>query len=208
MSNTPSHGGGWANPAPAGLTALGVACFVYFAALTGQVPHTATFLIGCWLLGGCLVQFTVGLIELKEGAQLGGNVFLFFSGFFMLAGGTEFFTKLFGTEMFTNMFGSAGVTGEISGWAWIVLTATLWLWTPAYLKTSPKALSILVVVLDIAILFVTLKDLALMDAATAGMIAGWFLLADGILGIYLAAALQLNAAFGKTILPIGATPFL
>lgn len=200
MANqTPSHGGGWANPAPAGLTALGVACFVYFAALTGQVPHSATYLIGCWLLGGCLVQFIVGLIELKEGAQLGGNVFLFFSGFFMLAGGTEFFTKL---------FGGAEVTGEISGWAWIVLTATLWLWTPAYLKTSPKVLGALVVVLDIAILFVTLKDLALMDATTAATIAGWFLLADGLLGIYLAAALQLNAAFGKTLLPIGAKPFL
>lgn len=199
MSQTPH--GGWANPAPAGLTALGVACFIYFAALTGQVPASATFLMGCWLLGGCLVQFVVGMIELKEGAQLGGNVFLYFSAFFMLAGGSEFLVKLFG--------GAAGatITSEIDGWAWIVLTVTLWLWTPAYLKTAPKALGLLVLVLDVAIFFVTLKDLGLVDAGVAAPIAGWFLLADGIIGIYLAAALQLNAAFGKTLLPIG-KPFL
>lgn len=44
MSN---NNGGWANPAPAGLVALGVACFIFFALLSGKVTAGAMPLMGC-----------------------------------------------------------------------------------------------------------------------------------------------------------------
>ena len=72
----------WANPATAGLTALAIVCTAFFAVLTGIVPHTATPMLGCWMIGGFVVQFVVALIELRSGAVLGGNVFLLFSAFF------------------------------------------------------------------------------------------------------------------------------
>jgi len=59
----------WANPAPAGLVALAVACFTFYAILTGKVDGTAAPLLGCWIIGGFVVQLIVGLIELME-AQL------------------------------------------------------------------------------------------------------------------------------------------
>ena len=183
----------WANPAPAGLTAYAIACFTFYAVLTGRVPHSTVPMLGCWLLGGFIVQIVVALIELREGALLGGNVFLVFSGFFMLTGGLEFLLKGFGIN----------ATSEIDGWAWLVLLLTLVLWTPAYLKTSPRVMGILVLVLDVGVLFVTLRDLGAVSGATGSPIAGYALGISGILAIYLAAAMQLNAAFGKTLLPLG-----
>ena len=55
----------WANPTPAGLVALAVACFGFFAILSGRVTHDAMPLLGAWLLGGFVVQFIVALLDLK-----------------------------------------------------------------------------------------------------------------------------------------------
>ena len=89
----------WANPAPAGLVALAVACFTFYAILTGKVDGTAAPLLGCWIIGGFVVQLIVGLIELMEDAVTGGNIFLFFSAFFMLVGGLEFFVKVYSQKL-------------------------------------------------------------------------------------------------------------
>lgn len=195
MSN--EHKAAWANPGSAGLTALAIACFTFFAVLTGRVPHTSTPLLGCWLIGGFVVQIIVAVIELREGSILGGNVFLFFSAFFMLTGGLEFILQA------SSAFSDFGVTSEIDGWAWLVLLITLILWTPAYLKTSPRVMGILVLILDVGVLFVVLKDLGIMPTPISAPIAGYALGLGGIFAIYLAAAIQLNAAFGKVIFPVG-----
>lgn len=187
--------GGWANPAPAGLVALAIACFTFYAILGGKVDHSAGPLLGIWLLGGFIVQLTVGIIELKTGQVTGGNVFLFFSAFFMLVGGMEFLFKFF-----------AGVNGwaldaRIDGWAWLVLFIILILWTPAYLKQSPLAMGLCVLALDVAVFFVAFMDLTLI-ARTYASVAAFFLLIAGILGIYVASAIVLNTAFSKTVLPM------
>jgi len=38
----------WANPTPAGLVALAVACVCFFALLNGYVNPSAMPLVGCW----------------------------------------------------------------------------------------------------------------------------------------------------------------
>jgi hypothetical protein len=86
---------GWANPTPAGLVALAIACFGFFALLTGLVTPAASPLLGCWLLGGFVVQVVVGIIDLKGGNTTGGNTFIFFSAFFMLVSGGEMIFKFF-----------------------------------------------------------------------------------------------------------------
>ena len=73
----------FANPAPAGLGALAMACFTFYAMFTGKVSHDALPLLACWLVGGAICQLTCGLIELKDHNISGGNVFLFFGAFFM-----------------------------------------------------------------------------------------------------------------------------
>ena len=65
------HEKGWVGAGPAGLVALAMACFTFFALLTGRVEHSAIPLLGIWLLAGFVVQIVTALLELKEGNLLG-----------------------------------------------------------------------------------------------------------------------------------------
>lgn len=190
------HGGGWANPAPAGLLALAIACFTFYAVLGGHVEHTCIPLLGCWLIGGALVQYTVAIIELKEGATTGGNVFLFFSAFFMLVGGLKFiFTYLAAAN------GWPAMDARIDGYAWFAMWLALWLWTPAYFK-SPIVMTLVVLFLDIAVPIVCLQDLAIIGHEYAWLAANTLGLA-GLFGIWMASAIILNTEFGRVIIPVG-----
>jgi len=184
----------WANPTPAGLVALAIACFCFFALLSGRVTSGALPLLGCWLIGGFVVQFIVGLVDLKSGNSTGGNTFIFFSAFFMLAGGLEFIVKYLAITMgFT-------LDAHIDGWAWVVLTAVLYLWTPAFFK-SPLILTMIVLALDVALPFIALMDLGVI-AKTFSVIPAWALLITGLLGIYLSSAIIVNTAFGRKVYPM------
>ncbi|HON23429.1 MAG TPA: hypothetical protein PKV74_06595 [Syntrophales bacterium] len=59
----------------------------------GKVDLSGFPLLAAWLVGGCLVQYTTAVIELKDHNITGGNVFLFFSAFFMLAAAISVFAK-------------------------------------------------------------------------------------------------------------------
>ncbi len=99
-------------------------------------------LVGCWLLGGFVVQVIVGLLDLKGGNATGGNTFLFFSAFFMLVSGLEMLLKYNAIQAGTPL------DGRIDGYVWSALTIVVWLWTPAFWSKF-SLLSIIVVLLDI-----------------------------------------------------------
>jgi len=190
-----SKGHGWANPGPAGLVALAMACFVFFALLTGRVTTGVIPLMGIWLLGGFVVQLAVGLIELKEGNTTGGNVFTFFSAFFMLVTGLELIFKYFAAV------NGWKIDARIDGWAWLSLAIALTTWTPAYFK-SPLTLCAVVVLLDPALFIIALADMGAISR-TPVPFAGVLLLLAGLFGLYTAAAVVLNTAYGRTVLPTG-----
>lgn len=182
----------WSNPTPAGLVALAVACFCFFALLTGQVGKSAMPLLGCYLLGGFVIQIIVALLDLKAGNSAGGNTFLYFSAYFMLVSGIEMLLKYY----------SPGLDTRIDGWAWLALMLVVALWTPAFFK-SPGLLFIIVCILNIAVVCIVVADLKIFSADVSsvfGYIAGIALLACGVLGIYLSAAIVVNHTYGKTIL--------
>ena len=185
---------GWANPSPAGLVALAMACFTFFALLTGKVEHTAIPLLGCWLIGGFVVQLVVGLIELREGNSAGGNVFTFFAAFFMLVGGLEFLVKYFAA------LHSWPLDARIDGWAWLTLAVALITWTPAYFK-APLALCLAILCLDVAVPIICLMDLQVL-APTAAPIAGYLLAVTGLLGLYISSAIITNTAYNRQVLPM------
>ncbi|MCX5827732.1 MAG: hypothetical protein NTV58_07000 [Deltaproteobacteria bacterium] len=83
----------FATPGPAGLAALAVACFGFGAVFMGKVDISGFPLLAAWLIGGCLVQYTTAVMELKDHNLTGGNVFMFFSAFFMLAAALSVFFK-------------------------------------------------------------------------------------------------------------------
>lgn len=190
-----SEHGGWANPAPAGLVALAVACFLFYAVLSGTCDHSCIPLMGMWLLAGFVIQVIVGIIELNHGNLTGGNVFLFFSGFFMLVGGLEFIFKYF-----------ASINGwpldtTIDGWAWLPLWITLILWTPVYLKDSPLPMALVILALDVGVFFVTFMDMGVL-AGHYAPIAAKFMLLGGICGLWVAAGIIVNTSYGRNIIPM------
>ena len=184
----------WSNPTPAGLVALAVACACFFALLTGRVEVSAMPLVGCWLIGGFVVQLVVALLDLKGGNATGGNTFLFFSAFFMLVGGMEMLLK------YDAILSGAPLDARIDGYAWCVLTVVLYMWTPAFFAKF-SLLSIIVILLDVALPFIALTDLGVIDKSY-GLIAAWALLAAGVVAVYLCSALIVNAAYGRKFYPL------
>lgn len=184
----------WANPTPAGLVALAAACVCFFALLTGGVTTAALPLIGCWLLGGFVIQIVVGLLDLRGGNQAGGNTFLFFSAFFMLVSGLEMLLK------YKGITAGAPLDGKIDGYVWTMLTIVLWLWTPAFC-TKFSLLSLVVIFLDLGLPFIALTDLGVLPHEFVN-VAAWALLAAAVVAVYLCSATVVNGAFRKTVYPL------
>lgn len=181
----------WSNPSPAGLVALAVATFAFFAMLSGAVDPSAGVVAGFWLIGGFVVQIFVAVIDLNNRNTAGGNLFLFFSAFFMLISGL-----LFIFEWYAAKDGIA-VDASLSGYVWIALTATTILWTPAFFK-SGRLLTFVLLFLDVALPFITLIDLGV---EVNPMIPAVFMLLAGCTAVYLAAAIVVNETFGKKVFP-------
>jgi succinate-acetate transporter protein len=178
-----------------------MACFVFFAVLTGKVSHAAAPVLACWMMGGFFCQLVAGIIELKDHNIVGGNVFVFFAAFFMFVTSISLATK-YGLSQ-------AGLPMDtrIEGWGWLAGAAFLIAVTPCYLK-SPKPMFILVVLVDVALICIVALDLKLdINRAMFAQVAAWSLFVAGWIGVYMVGAITMNTHFGKTILPIP-SPFV
>ena len=189
-----------ASPTPGGLVAFAVACYMFTGVFAGMVPKEGLLLLGCWLIGGFAVQVIVANKEIDEGEQIGGNVFLFFQGFFMLAGGLASIGKFLCIFVW-------GVTPNsvVEGFGWLACTIAIIMWTPCYLRNSNAQFSTAVIFLDLALIGVVLNDFGLLTGdlgAIIKYIVAAFLFISGSLGLYVASAIQLNHSFGRTILPL------
>jgi succinate-acetate transporter protein len=185
----------FANPSAAGLGALAVACFGFGAVFTGHVQPGGLPLLAAWLVGGGIVQFTVGVIELKDHNLAGGNVFLFFCAFFMFGAALSTFAKYL---MIAGLLGSFKPDAMVEGYCWMAGAAFLTAATPAYLK-SAKPMLILVILIDIALWMIVLNDMGI--STTLKPAIGYCLHAAGWLGVYMVAALVNNAVFGRQVVP-------
>ena len=186
----------FASPAPSGLGALAVACFCFFAVFSGYVTPAAAPVLACWMIGGGIVQLITGIIELKDHNLPGGNVFTFFAAFFMFTTALSLVTKYALTQA------GLPIDTRIEGWGWMAGAAFLIAMTPNYLKSS-KLLFLIVVLVDIALICITIIDLKLdVDRATLAPIAAWTLFTAGWIAVYLAGAISINTTFGRVVLPI------
>lgn len=188
-----------ASPGPSGLVAFAVACYTFFGVFSGIVGPEGLVLLGAWLIGGFVIQIVVACKELEHGDLLGGNVFNFFQGFFMLAGGISSIAKWL--CLFVLMVPYSTV---VEGLGWGACTIALILWSPAYLLTANGTFGMMIIITDIALIGVTLNDLCILGAAApvVKMIVAILLFISGSLGLYCASAVQLNTAFGRTVLPL------
>ena len=180
---------------PAGLGALGIACFGLFALFSGRVTHDCAPILTGWFVGGFVVQLVVAIIEFKDKNLAGGNAFLVFSSFFMLTGAISVSTKYY--LHVANMHVDTG----IEGWLWLATAIWLGSMLPCFLK-SPRVLFILGVLLDVIVWGIALIDFGF-DKAIFVPLTAWTLLISGILALYLAGAFAINTQFGKAILYVG-----
>ncbi len=81
-----------------------------------------------------------------------------------------------------------------------MLTLVLLLWTIAF-SIKFSLLSVIVLLLDVALPFIALTDLGVIEKAWSH-VAAWSLLGAGLVGVYLGAAMIVNGAFGKKVYPL------
>lgn len=186
---------GWANPMPAGLTALGIAVFIFYGMFTGKVSHEAYPIAAIWLIAGFFVQVIVGIIELKMGSVVGGNTFTWFSSYFMMAtGGVWLF------EYYAGIYGWP-FDPRIAGFTWLAITIVLLLEIPSFAKTMPALTFLLIIIMDCSLPIITGLNLGLLNPAVWAPVAGNMAGISGLLGLYSAAAVTNNMTFGRPILP-------
>ncbi|MEA5153090.1 MAG: hypothetical protein VB039_10900 [Oscillospiraceae bacterium] len=189
-----------ASPAPGGLVAFAVACYTFTGVFSGLVKGDGLLLLGCWLLGGFVVQIIVASKELDHGVLLGGNVFLFFQGFFMLTGAVSSIAKYLCLYVWMTPYSSV-----VEGFGWMACTIALILWSPAYFKTANATFSTAIIFTDIALVGVVLNDFGALAAVPfVKYIVAACLFIAGTLGIVVTAATQLNTAFGREVIRLGA----
>jgi succinate-acetate transporter protein len=216
----------FASPGPAGLGALAVACFGFGAAFLGLVKPGGLPILAAWLFGGCLVQYTTAVMELKDHNITGGNVFLFFSAFFMLGAALSMLAKFFllagaGVLIPKAAAAAAPAAGAaaaapvvaaaapvfwfpkpdayVEGWCWMAGAGFLTVVTPAYAKGN-ALIFLLVVMLDIVLWLIVGIDTGWYgDPKMTRPIVGYLLIASGWIGVYLAGATVCNTVYGKPI---------
>lgn len=200
-------------PAPAGLAALAVACFGFGAIFLGQVTLAGYPLLAAWLIGGGIVQYTTAVIELKDGNITGGNVFLFFAAFFMFGAALSLISKFLIVVLVKQGLIDAALFDLsqykiVEGWCWMVGASFLTIVTPAYIKSSPKPLLGIVVLLDIALWIIAFLDMRLLPDPDKFWhhVVAYLLIASGCLGIYLSGAIVNNAIYGKIVMPLFTPP--
>ena len=210
----------FATPGPAGLGALAVACFGFGAVFMGKVDLAGFPILAAWLIGGCLVQYTTAVMELKDHNILGGNVFLFFSAFFMLAAALSVFAKWYSISFIFMPKALAMVAQDptlqvgalvggmmakavyVEGWCWMAGAAFLTAVTPGYAKGN-LFIFILVVLIDIVLWLIVGCDTGWFsiggDVKFTKLIIGYLLVAAGWIGVYLAGATVCNTIYGKPV---------
>ena len=184
------------SPGPAGLGALAVACFGFSAVFLGLVGVGGLPILAAWLLGGGIVQFTVAVIELKDHNMTGGNVFLFFSAFFMFGAAFSLVAKFL---MLTGVFGELQPEPLIEGFCWAAGALFLTVVTPSYIK-GPLPLLLIVLTIDIVLWLIVGLDLGLLSAPFKSLV-GWLLIAAGLIALYMVCAIVNNHVFEKEIVP-------
>jgi succinate-acetate transporter protein len=182
------------------LGALAVACFGFGAVFLGKVGLGGLPLLAAWLVGGGIVQYTTGVMELKDHNIVGGNVFLFFAAFFMFAAALSVFAK------FMLLTFNLKPLSYVEGWCWMAGAGYLTAVTPAYFKSN-KLICTLVVLIDVVLWIIVCLDLGVADPAVWKPVVGYLLIISGWIGVYMAGAVVCNTAYGKTIYPIP-SPFV
>lgn len=184
-----------ANITPADIAAIAISCFGFFGLLGGSVKESGIIIMAAWLFGGAILQIIAALFSVLKGNGPGANLGLIFSCYLMLTGAVSFAIKYIAA---VNQW---PIDASVEGYLWMPIWFCLWLWTPAFFKTTPLTFNLVIIGLDIVI---PLMSLGILGVWAAGMaLVPWVFLFTGIFAIWTAGAMLLGETFQRPIIPVG-----
>jgi len=200
------QGSTWGDPTMAGLFAVAAGNTAVWAILTGRIAITDVSIFIAWLLGAGLVLIIAGLIGFRNGDTINGVLNLCFGVFFFATPALTYIFQLWG-GMPLLALGIPGIpTTIVNGWVFIILGIILATFVPVMGRTSwIPFLALFIFVIGIFLMAgYTMQGFPPMGIwPLIGVIAGWFILAGGLIMLYLGMALGLLIGFGRVILPVG-----
>lgn len=181
----------FASPNPAGLMVLSFLLIGVFSISSGYASHTlAAALIPLGFASG-LVQFTVGVIELRNGQIVGGNIMLGFSLFCFMTMWADLLKPM--NLMPTN-------TADVTGFVYTLMAIYMICFTlPSFYKNLVNV--IFMITTDIFFLGTGLSQL--LGFPVFATIATWSLVPIIITAIWQAVGEVLNTQLGRTIVKFG-----
>ncbi|MDQ1277347.1 MAG: uncharacterized protein QG555_387 [Thermodesulfobacteriota bacterium] len=181
----------FASAGPAGLMVLAFYLGCLWPVATHQVDHSmATVLVALGLAGG-ITQLTAGIIELRNGMIMQGNILLAFSTFMFLGMGENFLKAV--QIMPLN-------TMAVDGWVFLIMGILMCGFTIGHLLV-PFAAFLFMVFTDL--FFVPAGLYFLTHEQIFWTIASWDLPFVVIAIIWAVLGSVLNNLFGKQIIPLG-----
>ena len=180
-----------ADPGALGLGAFALTTFVLSLANTGWVPAAGASVLAVAVFYGGLAQFAAGMWEFARGNTFAATAFTSFGAFWLS------FWWLETNPAVAQQAGPSGVGTYLLAWA--IFTAYM---TIAAVKTNRVTLAVF------ALLTVTFLALAIGAFTGLGGISqagGWLGLATALTAWYGSAATVVNATWGRTLFPVGAS---
>ncbi len=181
----------FANPGPAGLMVLAFYLAALWPVVTHRAPHEMINVLIALGFAGGLVQFTAGIIDLKNGEIMTGNIMLAFSAFMWL-GFWEFLGKSLGFIPEN--------TSVVDGYVFIVMGILMTGFTVGHLK-APKITLLFMIFTDI--FFLSAGAFFLTHNPTLWNIVGIALPLIILTILWIVFGTVLNGVFGKEIIPLG-----
>ncbi|MEW8959954.1 MAG: hypothetical protein AB2448_12785 [Moorella sp. (in: firmicutes)] len=183
--------GKWANPGPAGLMVLGFYLGCLWPVATGMAPRELVFLLVPLGLAGAIVQTIAGVIELRNGAILPGNILLAFSAFMWFG---------FGEKLLQALHLVGHETAAVDGWVFLIMALLMVGFTPGFFLANTAA-TLFMLATDVFFLSAALSWL--LNSRFLWFVAGWSLPFVIIFIIWQAIGDVLNSHFGRVVIPMG-----
>lgn len=185
-----------ANVGAANAFAITNVTFGLFALITGRIEGSGLILLAMWMFAGFVVQIIPTIVAILKGNDLDSNLGLVLTNYLMLAGSLTFTVKWLAIQYGWQL------DGRIEGYFWLAVFLIVTLWTPAVLKLTPMVFNLAVILIDVALLCLSLMSFQVLPPALMPIL-GADLLVIGLLTLWVAGAMILNSTFQKPILPVG-----
>jgi succinate-acetate transporter protein len=181
----------FATPGPAGLMVLAFYLGCLWPVATKMAPHDLIVILVPLGLAGAIVQTLAGVIELRNGAILPGNIMMAFSAFMWYG---------FGEHLLNALGLIKGPTAGVDGIVFLIMGLLMTGFTPCFFLKNTAAT-----------LFMIATDVFFLGAALfwiTGMplfwtIAGWDLPFVILFILWQVIGDIINACYGRVIVPMG-----